>query len=50
MKLPDLDNKVTRTVWIRKDGQLKAVQVPVKSKKTATPQPMFPIERPSHGQ
>ena len=49
MKLPDLDNKLTRTVWIRRNGKLKAVQVPVAASKTATPHPMFPIERPPHG-
>lgn len=49
MKLPDLDNKLTRTVWIRRNGKLKAVQVPVDSSKPTEPHPMFPIERPPHG-
>lgn len=49
MKLPDLENKLTRTVWMRKNGTLKVVQVPVNKTKTLEPKPMFPIERPDHG-
>lgn len=49
MKLSALDNKITKTVWIRRNGRLKAVQVPVTELKAAKPHPMFPIERPRNG-
>lgn len=50
MKLPDLEPQITKTVWMRRYGVLKAVQVPVTSPQHTQPHPMFPIERPHHGQ
>jgi len=47
MKVKDLSNKsekLCRTVFQRRDGNLKILQVPVKSKKKLEAHPMFPIQ------
>ena len=46
MKLNDLDTKITKTVWMRRNGVLKALQVPVTQLPAMKQNPMFPIERP----
>lgn len=45
MELKDLDNCLTKTVWIRRNGKLKAVRIPVSNPTAQKPHPMFPIER-----
>jgi hypothetical protein len=50
MKLDEIEPQILKTVWMRRTGKLKAVQVPVKSLPAAQPYPMFPIERPPHEQ
>jgi len=48
MKLNDLDTKITKTVWFRRNGVLKALQVPVTPLEDMPQHPMFPIERPRY--
>jgi hypothetical protein len=50
MKLPQLEPQLTRTVWIRKNGRLRAVRVPEQNIPKMPSQPMFPIARPPHDQ
>lgn len=47
MKVDNLDNKLCKTVFVRKNGAVKAVKIPIKVKPGLAQTPMFPIERPS---
>lgn len=47
MKVDHLDNKLCKTVFIRKNGTIQAVKIPVNNNKSITQHPMFPIERPT---
>jgi hypothetical protein len=49
MELKDLDKPIKKTVWIRRDGVLKCLQIPVQEIAAMKPHPMFPIERKSDG-
>jgi hypothetical protein len=49
MQLQDLDQPITKTVWIRRNGVLKAVKIPVEDLPAMKPHPMFPIERKRDG-
>jgi len=47
MKVDNLDNKLCKTVFVRKNGAVKAVKIPVKPLSPLVQHPMFPIERPT---
>lgn len=47
MKVDNLDNQLCKTVFIRKNGQIKAVKIPLNAKPSLAQHPMFPIERPT---
>jgi hypothetical protein len=49
MKVDQLNSPQTKTVFVRTQGQLRAVKVPVNPHPSAPEHPMFPIERPQHG-
>lgn len=45
MKLKNLDNPLSKTVFVRKQGRIQAIRIPVKNNNYYEPQPMFPISR-----
>jgi len=47
MKLDQLKNTQKKTVYMRKNGVIKVVQVNVDRRDSLPAHPMFPIERPS---
>jgi hypothetical protein len=49
MKTSQLDSNQYKTVFVRKQGELRAVKVLVKHTQAMPAYPMFPIERPNHG-
>lgn len=49
MKTSHLESTQYKTVFVRKQGELRAVKVLVKNTQAMPAYPMFPIERPSHG-